>query len=111
MNGQPMFHEEHLRTMSEPQTPWFTDAEIDDLTAPLKQPAAQIRYLRGLGLAVAKKPSGRALLLRSEAERVLGSAAVGDQAHNRPTDSSANVVGLQAWASGRRNHGKKPKGR
>lgn len=53
-------------------TPFLTDDEIAALCAGLEQPAAQIRYLRDLGLLVNRKPNGRALLARSEFERVLG---------------------------------------
>ncbi|MDR2260222.1 MAG: DUF4224 domain-containing protein [Azoarcus sp.] len=54
--------------------PWLTDAEIDDLCEGLKQPAAQARYLRGLGLPVRKKPNGRPLVLRSDVLAMSGSA-------------------------------------
>lgn len=53
-------------------TPWLTDDEIADLCAPLTQPAAQARYLRGLGLTVKLKPNGRPLVLRSNVEATLG---------------------------------------
>lgn len=52
--------------------PFLTDDEIAALCAPLKAPSAQVRYLTGLGLLVARKPNGRPLLMRSELERVLG---------------------------------------
>jgi hypothetical protein len=54
-------------------TPWLSQQEIDDLCEPLTQPAAQIRYLRdSLKLTVRAKPNGRALVLRSHVEDVLG---------------------------------------
>lgn len=52
-------------------TPWLSQAEVDDLCAPLTQPAAQIRYLRALGLAVRTKPSGAPLVLRSNIEQIM----------------------------------------
>lgn len=53
-------------------TPWLSQAEIDDLCAPLTQHAAQIRYLRGvLGLTVRTKPNGAPLVLRSHLEEAL----------------------------------------
>lgn len=52
--------------------PFLSDAELQALCEGLEQPAAQLRYLRGLGLHVARKPNGRPLLMRSELERVLG---------------------------------------
>jgi len=52
--------------------PFLSDAELQDLCAGLEQPAAQLRYLKRLGLHVERKPNGRPLLMRSELERVLG---------------------------------------
>jgi hypothetical protein len=53
-------------------TPWLSPAEVDDLCAPLVQPAAKCRFLRELGLAVKEKPNGQPLVLRSNVETVLG---------------------------------------
>lgn len=50
---------------------FLTDAEISRICEPLVQAAAQVRYLRELGLTVATKPSGRPLVVRSHAEAVL----------------------------------------
>lgn len=52
--------------------PFLSDPELQALCDGLEQPAAQLRYLRGLGLHVERKPNGRPLLMRSELERVLG---------------------------------------
>jgi len=52
--------------------PFLADDEVAALCEGLEQPAAQLRYLRGLGLHVERKPNGRPLLMRSELERVLG---------------------------------------
>ena len=52
--------------------PFLADAEVAALCEGLEQPAAQLRFLRGLGLMVERKPNGRPLLMRSELERVLG---------------------------------------
>ncbi len=57
------------------QTPWLTNQEIADLCAPLKQYAAQVAYLKRLGLTVATKPNGAPLVMRSNMELVLGSVA------------------------------------
>ncbi len=48
--------------------PWLSDDEISDLCAGLKQPAAQVRYLRRLGLWVREKPNGRPLVMRADIE-------------------------------------------
>ena len=50
---------------------YLSDAEITDLCAPLVQPAAQVRYLRALGLTVTLKPNGRPVVIRCCAEAVL----------------------------------------
>jgi hypothetical protein len=51
---------------------WLTDTEIDELCAPLTQPAAQVRFLRAeLGLYVETKRNGRALVLKSHFEAVM----------------------------------------
>lgn len=54
--------------------PWLTDAEIDELCTGLRQHAAKVRYLRGLGLTVQVKPNGRPLVMRAHAEAVLSGA-------------------------------------
>lgn len=53
--------------------PDLTDAEIDAICDGLKQNAAKVRYLRGLGLHVERKPSGRPLVNRAHYEGVRGS--------------------------------------
>lgn len=45
---------------------YFSDAEIDDMCAGLKQSAAKIRHLRSLGYHVERKPNGRPLVRRSQ---------------------------------------------
>ena len=50
-------------------TPHLSDAEIDDICAGLKQNAAKIRFLQGLGLQVDRKPNGRPLVARGEWDR------------------------------------------
>jgi hypothetical protein len=55
--------------------PWLTDEEIADLCAGLKQPAAQIRFIRQLGLAVRIKPNGRPLVMRADFEALKTPAA------------------------------------
>jgi len=57
------------------------DAEIADLCAPLSQPAAQVRYLRTLGLTVSLKPNGRPVVVRGQAEAVLAGRVVPDSTY------------------------------
>jgi hypothetical protein len=48
----------------------LTDAEVADICAPLRQGAAQLRYLRDvLRVPVARKPNGRPLVRRCDWER------------------------------------------
>lgn len=54
---------------------FLTDAEVDDMTQGLCQNGARVRFLEGLGLVVRRKPNGRPLVLRSQAEAVLAGAA------------------------------------
>jgi hypothetical protein len=53
-------------------TPWLENALVDELCEGLTQDAANIRFLRSLGLTVKRKPCGRPLVLRSNVEAVLG---------------------------------------
>jgi hypothetical protein len=55
-------------------TPWLSQPEIDDLCKPLTQHAAQIRFIRGLGLTVREKPNGAALVMRTNFETVMNPA-------------------------------------
>lgn len=52
----------------------LTEAEIAMICEPLKQPAAQIRYLRRLGLRVDRKPNGKPLVNRQHYNAVRGGA-------------------------------------
>jgi hypothetical protein len=54
--------------------PWLTNEELDDLCKPLTQAAAQIRFLRSLGLTVKTKPNGTPLVMRSHFEQVMNPA-------------------------------------
>lgn len=56
----------------------LSDTEIADITKPLTQGAARIRYLRRLGIKVEPKPNGQPLVWRSDfeaARRRAGEAA------------------------------------
>lgn len=86
-------------------TPWFTDAEVDDLCAGLVQDAAKVRHLKRLGLKVDRKPNGKPLAWRPVAEP--------SQAQNAPQQAGpADVVqSLQAWAQRRKQRGQATQGR
>lgn len=91
--------------------PFLTDAEVDALCDPLKMPSAQRRFLSTvLKLTVHAKPNGRALVARSEFERVIGADRFGHAAAPDPRHGP-NVVGMMAHLSKRKPHGSKSQGR
>lgn len=49
--------------------PYLTDAEIAEICRPRKQGAAQIRYLRSLGIKVARRADGTPLVWRRDIDR------------------------------------------
>ena len=44
---------------------WLSQHEVDNICEPLLQAAAQIRFLRGMGLRVEKKPNGSPIVMRA----------------------------------------------
>lgn len=50
----------------------LSDEEVDAICAGLKQNAAKVRYLRGLGVPVQRKPNGRPLVRRVDWDRGSG---------------------------------------
>ena len=59
------------------------DAEIDDICAGLRQSAAKVRYLKGLGLTVSRKPNGAPLINRAHFDQVTGNTG---KEHNSPSN-------------------------
>lgn len=83
-------------------SPYLSDAEIAEICDPLKVPAYQVRYLKGLGLVVNRKPNGKPLVARAEFERVL----VGRQAEpaqNQGGPSQPNRAALLQLFKGGKN--------
>ncbi len=66
--------------------PYLTDAEIADICRPRTQGAAQIRFLRALGLKVERRADGTPLVWRHDVARIQAPAAptVGAHASNEP---------------------------
>lgn len=58
--------------MANSAPPWLTPEEIAGVCTPLKQAAAQARFLQSLGLTVRTKPNGAPLVMRPHLEDVLG---------------------------------------
>lgn len=78
-------------------SPYLSDEQIADICDPLVQPGAQYRHLVKLGLHVARKPSGRPLVARSEFERVLGATRLFE---NNETAGAGDLSALrQRWAN------------
>lgn len=72
-------------------TTWLSQEEIDDLCEPLTQSAAQIRYLRSLGLTVKVKHSGAPLVIRTHFEEIMNPAGKKRQ----PAKCGPNTEGLR----------------
>lgn len=60
----------------------LSDAEIDNICDGYTQSAAKVRYLRGLGLTVERKPNGRPLVNRAHYDAVRGCAAATSAPNN-----------------------------
>jgi hypothetical protein len=64
--------------------PHLTDAEIADMCKPLRQGAAQIRYLLSIGVPVDRRPDGRPLVLRNRLGRSAADASATVETANEP---------------------------
>lgn len=84
--------------------PYLTDAEIDEICAPLKIGAAKRKRLERMGMLVKTKPNGRPLVARAEFERVMTGSPVNAAAQANSGISGPNVLGLQDYFR-RRKHG------
>ena len=51
------------------RSPILTDDELAEICRPLTQSAARIRFLRGLGVTVERRPDGTPLVKRADWER------------------------------------------
>lgn len=80
------------------QLPWLTQSEIDDLCEPLKQHAAQIRFMSSLGLTVDTKPSGAPLVIRSHFEAVMNPAGKAKPEGKREPNRQALVESFRKAA-------------
>jgi len=69
----------------------LTDLEIDEICAGLRQNAAKVRYLRSLGLQVARRPNGRPLVNRSHYNLVRGGSPSATQSLGRHTEPAWSV--------------------
>lgn len=80
----------------------LSEAELEEITNGLTQPAAQLRQLHRQGFVKACRPrGGRVVLYRTHYEAVTADRGPPDrQAQNAAT--GPNVVGLEQWSKGRK---------
>lgn len=57
----------------------LSDEEIAHICKPLKQGAAQVRYLRTLGLTVRRRPDGSPLVNRAHYDATMSGTAAGGE--------------------------------
>lgn len=81
-------------------TLWLTQSEVNDLCEPLKQHAAQVRFISGLGVAVRTKPNGAPLVMRTQLEEVLNPASK----TRKPKKTEPNFAGLRLAFSHKRKN-------
>ena len=60
----------------------LTDEEVDEICAGLRQNAAKVRFLTGLGLKIVQKPNGAPLVNRAHYDNVMGH---GRKEHTAPS--------------------------
>ena len=96
--------------------PWFSDREIDDMCSGLTTSAAKVRFLRNQGLTVARKPNGRPLVMRDQAQKILsgldllsdsGTAAPVTQPAHKPNRERFKLLYGQKAAKYGAHHGSK----
>ncbi|MCY1507890.1 hypothetical protein D9M68_421800 [compost metagenome] len=91
--------------------PYLSDAEIDEICAPLTQPHAQIRYLRSLGVLVSRKPGGRALVGRAAFDRAMAGSPpeAANDAQAQAAAPQPDHAALQQLFNKQRKHGTQAK--
>jgi hypothetical protein len=84
----------------------LTDTEIKRICHPLVQSAAQIRYLRSLGVHVERKPGGRPLVSRAHFESVIAGRQASSP-YTAPQDGQPgpDPAALAAFFNSRKKHG------
>ena len=72
--------------------PHLTDAEILDMVAPLKQPAAIVRWFRAQGFTVREKPNGMPLVGRSHFEAMMAPPGTSVEPQDNDPSSTPDVA-------------------
>jgi hypothetical protein len=89
--------------------PWLTQDEVDDLCKPLRQHAAQARFIERLGLQVRRKPNGAPLVMRADFEAM---KADGEKDHKsgrrRGAEVGLNMAAIMAFPTRQRAPAKLP---
>ncbi len=80
-------------------SPYLSDAEVSAICEPLKLGKAQCRYLARLGMMVAQKPNGKALVARGEFERVM----IGRQVETKTSGTQPNLDAYLKLVSEQKN--------
>ncbi|WP_425458286.1 DUF4224 domain-containing protein [Collimonas rhizosphaerae] len=71
--------------------PYLTEAEIREIVAPLRQPAAIVRWFRNSGFDVTVRPNGMPLITRSNFDAVTGGIAT--TTRTQPHGEAPDVAG------------------
>lgn len=96
MERKPVGVGDRVQTSAD-MTPWLSQPEIDDLCEPLTQHAAQIRFIRQLGITVREKPNGAPLVIRTHFEETMNPAGK----KRPPAKFTLNSAGLRlAYSKG-----------
>lgn len=87
-------------------TPFLLDDELAVMTHPMRQAAAQRRFLDRVGVPYLTRPDGRPLVSRDAlAGRLSGGAQTAAEV---ASNSEPNVAALRARTGRRKHHGKAP---
>lgn len=90
--------------------PDLTDEEIADITEPLTQGAARIKFFRRLGVKVAAKPNGQPLVWRSDFEAARVAAPAANDAHGKQTRDWASFDKKVRYGRGPKEKRRQPAG-
>lgn len=71
--------------------PYLTELEIREIAAPLRQPAAIVRWFKNSGFDVTIRPNGMPLVTRSNFDAVTGGIAA--KVDKEPIGESPDVAG------------------
>ncbi len=88
--------------------PYLTDEEISEITEPLTQGAARIKFLRRLGIKAEPKPNGQPLVWRADYEALRRPAAANDSQAERTRDWALLKEKVQNGSRGEKTSRRQP---